>query len=51
MTNGVSPQRDRRESTNLGLNTCRRVFRLHGGGFETTEEVGAFVVCMTLPLL
>ena len=51
VTNGVSPQRDRRESTNLGLNTCRRVFRLHGGGFETTEEDGTFTVSMTLPLL
>ena len=51
VTNGVSPQRDRRESTNLGLNTCRRVFRLHGGGFETTEEDGTFTVRMTLPLL
>ena len=49
--NGISPQRDRRESTNIGLNTCRRVFRLHGGGFETAEEDGTFTVRMTLPLL
>ena len=51
VTNAVSPQRDRRESTNIGLNTCRRVFRLHGGGFETTEEDGTFTVRMALPLL
>ena len=49
--NGISPQRDRRESTNIGLNTCRRVFRLHGGGFETEERDGAFTARMTLPFL
>ena len=49
--NVVSPQRDRKESTNIGLNTCRRVFRLHGGSFETVEEDGMFLASMTLPLL
>ena len=49
--NGVSPHRDRKESTNIGLNTCRRVFRLHGGHFETVEEDGVFLAYMTLPLL
>ena len=39
------------KSTNIGLNTCRRVFRLHSGSFETTEEDGVFRAEMTLPLL
>ena len=49
--NGVSPQRDRKESSNIGLNTCRRVFRLHNGSFDTVEEDGVFFARMTLPLL
>ena len=49
-SNAVSPQRDRKESTSIGLNTCRRVLRLHGGGFDTAEEDGVFTASLTLPL-
>ena len=48
--NGISPLRDRKESTNIGLNTCRRVLQLHGGHFETAEEGGRFLTYLSLPL-
>lgn len=51
LINHVSPQRDKMESTNIGLNTCRRVLQYHGGSFETREEDGAFRVDVTLPLV
>ena len=48
--NAVSPHRDKKESTRIGLDTCRRVFALHGGGFDALEEDGTFTAVMTLPL-
>lgn len=50
ISNAISPQRDRRESTNIGLNTCRRILRTHGGRFETREEEGIFTAELRLPL-
>ena len=50
ITNTVSSQRDRRESTNIGLNTCRRILRMHDGCFETTESDGLFTVDIRLPV-
>ena len=50
ITNTVSDLRDRRESTNIGLNTCRRIMRMHSGSFETKESDGVFSVDLRLPL-
>ncbi len=51
LINGISPRRDRRESTNIGLNTCRRILQLHGGTFAATETEGVFRITLMLPLL
>lgn len=51
LLNHISPQRDKRESTNIGLNTCRRILQHHGGSFETKEDVGIFQVDLALPLV
>ena len=48
--NSVSPHRDKKESTRIGLNTCQRVLGLHRGGFETAEADGRFTAAMTIPL-
>ncbi len=48
--NTVSSKRDRRESTNIGLNTCCRILRMHNGDFETMESDGLFTVEIRLPL-
>lgn len=50
ITNTVSDLRHRRESTNIGLNTCRRIMRMHSGSFETKERGGVFSVDLCLPL-
>lgn len=50
LANAVSPHRDKRESTNIGLNTCRRIVQYHGGTFQTEEEAGRFQVTVTLPM-
>lgn len=48
--NHISPYRDKRESTNIGLGTCQRALQYHGGSFETREDSGIFQVNVTLPL-
>ena len=50
LSNAVSPQRDKKESTNIGLNTCRRIIQYHGGTFCAEESGGRFQVIVTLPL-
>ncbi|NCE66082.1 sensor histidine kinase [Pseudoflavonifractor sp. 524-17] len=50
LLNHISPQRDKRESTSIGLSTCRRVLQHHGGSFETKEDAGIFQVGLALPL-
>lgn len=50
ITNRISPQRDKRESSNIGLNTCRKIIRYHGGTFSAEEIAGRFQVLLTLPL-
>ena len=50
IANQISAQRDRRESTNIGLNTCRRILRMLNGSFATKEENGVFNVELRLPL-
>lgn len=41
---------DRIESTNIGLNTCHRILKMHGGSFETKECDGSFSAELRLPL-
>ena len=48
--NRISPNRDKRESTNIGLNTCARIIRYHGGEFEADERDGEFRISIHLPL-
>ena len=48
--NSVSPLRDKRESTGIGLNTCRGILQYHGGRFETREENGVFTAELRLPV-
>lgn len=50
VSNHISPLRDKRESTNIGLNTCARVMEYHNGTFTSTEEGGVFTATLTLPL-
>ncbi len=50
ISNAVSPQRDVKESTNIGLGTCRRILEYHCGEFSTEEADGVFCARLTLPL-
>ena len=50
ITNHISPLRDKRESTHIGLNTCRRILEYHNGGFSAEEQDGIFTVILSLPL-
>ncbi|MBE6909895.1 MAG: HAMP domain-containing histidine kinase [Ruminococcaceae bacterium] len=50
LKNHVSPQRDAKESTNIGLNTCRRILEYHGGAYACAEADGVYTVCLSLPL-
>ena len=49
LVNTVSSQRESRESTNIGLNTCRRIMRMLGGSFEAKEDEGVFTAELRLP--
>lgn len=49
LANHISPQRDAKESTNIGLGTCRRILEFHGGSFSAEEAEGVFRVRLTLP--
>ena len=48
IANVVSSQRESRESTNIGLNTCRRIMRMLGGSFEAKETEGIFTAELRL---
>ena len=50
LRNFISPARNHRESTNIGLNTCRRIMDYHNGRFETAEHNGIFEVVLQLPI-
>lgn len=50
LRNFISPARNHRESTNIGLNTCRRIMDYHNGSFETAERDGIFEVVLQLPI-
>ena len=49
--NAVPTEQIRKESTNIGLNTCRRIFEMHKGSFETKESGGRFSAGIRLPLV
>ena len=51
VSNAVSSQVNKRQSTNIGLNTCRRILSMHNGSFEAREQEGRFEVRLSLPLL
>ena len=50
IVNAISVQRDKRQSTNIGLNTCRRILAMHGGSFQTSGAGDMYEVVLTLPL-
>ena len=50
LQNTVSPLQDRIESTNIGLNTCRRILRMLGGSFEVQVSDNIFSVRLSLPI-
>ena len=50
VSNAVSSQRNKRQSTNIGLNTCRRILSMHNGSFEANEQEGRFEVDLSLPM-
>ena len=50
ISNGIASNRDAVESTNIGLNTCKRIIEFHKGTFETAEENNVFSVKILLPV-
>ncbi|MGO5023132.1 HAMP domain-containing sensor histidine kinase [Lawsonibacter sp. LCP25S3_G6] len=50
LSNRVSPHRDKRQSTNIGLNTCGKILRCHGGSFSYREQGERFQVEVILPM-
>lgn len=51
VVNGIRVPHEKKESTNLGLNTCQRILDCHGGKFSYHEEREHFIVEISLPLL
>lgn len=50
IVNAISDQRNKRQSTNIGLNTCRRILSMHSGDFQAVEKGERFEVALSLPL-
>ena len=50
ISNGTRTDQSKRESTSIGLNTCRRIIEYHGGSFMALEEACRFFVRVSLPL-
>jgi len=48
--NAVSQSVEPHESTKIGMITCERIMRLHGGGFETNEENNRFTTKIIIPM-
>lgn len=51
LTNYVREQKDRVESTQIGLKTCRKIIEEHGGRFEWRQEEDRFIVTICLRLI
>lgn len=51
VTNKVSPARNQRQNTNIGLNTCKRILSIHNGSFRSCEEGNIFSVELSLPVV
>ena len=49
--NTVDAGRENKESTCIGLNTCRKIIEYFKGSFETSENDNIFTVAIELPLL
>jgi signal transduction histidine kinase len=50
VTNAISTSRQPHESTKIGLITCERIMKLHGGKFLYAEEEGKFSVTIMIPM-
>ena len=50
LENGIPAQMDKKESTNIGLNTCKRILKYHKGRFETEVTEERFCVRVYLPI-
>ena len=50
LKNGIPSQMDKKESTNIGLNTCERILRYHNGSFETEVTEKNFCARVCLPI-
>ena len=49
--NGIASDREKKDSTQIGLNTCRRIIEFHNGTFSATENHMIFTVAIELPLV
>ena len=50
LKNGLPAKVDKKESTNIGLNTCKRILKYHNGTFETQVTSDTFFVTLCLPI-
>lgn len=48
--NAVSVDREKKDSTSIGLNTCKRIIEYHRGKFVSSEESGTFTVNLIIPI-
>ena len=51
VTNHIRDRKDRTESTQIGLKTCRKIIENHGGMFTWEQQNNDFVITITLPLV
>ena len=50
VSNSILSQKSEKESTNIGLNTCKQIIGYHGGSFSAAKERERFSVRIVLPL-
>ena len=51
VTNHIRDRKDRTESTQIGLKTCRKIMENHGGSFTWKQEGEEFIITIELPLV